>query len=270
MNSVLPSAMWLPFGARILRERSAVGVSREELAATVGVSGDKLQEVEDARCRPARTLVERVDTALGTGQRLVEAWATTLQAEAFPSEFGDLREVERHAACVWEHQPMALPVFLRTRDYARAVLAPRYPNCPPERIDRLVEEQMASRSALTRPGGPRLRVVLNESVLQRPQGGARVLNDQRDFLADLVKAGIVDLGVIPESTADHPGLAGAFRVMEFTDRPSLVYAFGAGGGDLTADAEEIRQCETLRESIEAAACALTPASELLTARWPRG
>jgi transcriptional regulator with XRE-family HTH domain len=93
VNTALPSAMWLPFGARVLRARSDRGLSRAELARNVGVTDDKLRAVEDAHCRPARSLVERVDTALGTEHQLVDAWAITLQAEAFPSEFGDMSEL---------------------------------------------------------------------------------------------------------------------------------------------------------------------------------
>ncbi|WP_211715512.1 helix-turn-helix transcriptional regulator [Nocardiopsis sp. MG754419] len=270
MNSALPSAMWLPFGARLLRARADRGLSRAELARSVGVTDDKLREVEDAHCRPARSLVERVDTALGTDHQLLEAWAITLQAEAFPNEFGDMHELGTHAARLWEHQPMTVPVFLRTREYARAVLGPLHSHLEPEEVEAMVEEEMAYRAAMTGPEGPALRVVLNESVLRRPQGGADVLNGQRDFLADLVKAGIVDLAIIPEDTPEHPGLGGAFRIMEFADRPSMVYAFATQGGDLTGDSEDVGHCRMVRDAIEEASVDVSPDSELLTARWPDG
>lgn len=270
MNSTLPSAMWLPFGARILRARSDRGLSRSELARSVGVTDDKLREVEDAHCRPARSLVERVDTALGTEHQLLDAWAIALQAEAFPNEFGDMRELGTHAVRLWEHQPMTVPIFLRTREYSRAVLGPRHSHLEPDDIEAMVEEEMAYRAAMIGPEGPALRVVVNESVLRRPQGGAAVLNGQRDFLADLVEAGIVDLAAIPEDTPYHPGLGGAFRIMEFADRPSMVYAFATQGGDLTGDSEDVGHCRKVRESIEEASVKLTPDSELLTARRPEG
>ena len=270
MNSALPSAMWLPFAARVLRARSDRGLSRAELAETVGVTDDKLREVESAYCRPARSLVERVDNALGTDHQLLEAWATSLQAEAFPNEFGDQWELGVHTTHLWEHQPMTVPVFLRTREYSRAVLGPRHPDLSPDAVEEMVEEEMAHRAAMTGPDGPALRVILNESALQRPQGGAAVLNAQRDFLADLIEAGIVTMGVIPERTPNHPGLGGAFRMMEFADRPSMVYAFAAEGGDLTADLEQVGRCAMVREAIEDVAVELTPRSELLTARWPEG
>lgn len=270
MKTVLPSAMWLPFGARMLRARADQGLSRAELARSVGVTDDKLREIEDARCRPARSLVERVDNALGTDHQLLDAWAITLQAEAFPNEFGDLRELGTHATRLWEHQPMTVPGFLRTPEYSRAVLAPCYSHLGPEIVEAMVEEEMADRAALTGPGGPKLRVVLNESVLQRPQGGADVLNGQRDFLADLIEADIVSFGIIPEETPHHPGLGGAFRIMEFADRPGMVYAFAAQGGDLTGDGEDVGHCRMVRDAIEEASVDLTPGSELLISRWPTG
>lgn len=270
MNTALPSAMWLPFGARMLRARSDRGLSLAELAWSVGVTDTKLREVEDAHCRPARSLVERVDNALGAEYRLVDAWAVTLQAEAFPNEFGDMRELGTHSVRLWEHQPVAIPVFLRTREYSRAVLRPRYSHLEPEEIDVLVEDEMAHRAAMTGPEGPELRVVLNESVLQRPQGGAEVLNAQRGFLADLIEAGIVSVSVIPEETPHHPGLGGAFRIMEFADRPSMVYAFAAEGGELTADTEQVGHCLLVREAIEDVGAELSPDSPLLTERRRSG
>ena len=266
MNTALPSAMWLPFGARMLRARSDQGLSRSELARSVGVTDDKLREVEDAHCRPARSLVERVDNALGAEHRLVEAWAVTLQAEAFPNEFGDMRELGTHSVRLWEHQPVAVPVFLRTREYSRAVIRPRYPQLEPEEVEVLVEDEMDHRAAMTGPEGPELRAVLNESVLRRPQGGAEVLNAQRDFIADLIDAGIATVSVIPEETPHHPGLGGAFRVMEFADRPSMVYAFATEDGDLTADTEQVRHCTMVRDAIEGVGVELNPDSPLLTER----
>ncbi|MFI6574450.1 Scr1 family TA system antitoxin-like transcriptional regulator [Nocardiopsis sp. NPDC050513] len=268
MNTALPSAMWLPFGARVLRARSDKGLSRAELARTVGVTDDKLREVEFAHCRPARTLVERVDTALGAGHQLVDAWAITLQAEAFPNEFGDMRELGAHAARLWEHQPMAVPTYLRTREYSRAILGPAHPDLDVDQVEAMVDEEMAHRAAMTGPDGPGLRVVLNEPALTRPQGGAAVINAQRGFLADLIEAGIVTMGVIPEQTPRHPGLGGAFRLMEFEDRPSMVYAFATQGGELTADPAQVGRCTMVRDAIEHAAVELTPDSQILTSRWP--
>lgn len=270
MNTALPSAMWLPFGARVLRARSDRGLSRAELARSVGVTDDKLREVEDAHCRPARSLVERVETALGDEHHLVDAWAITLQAEAFPNEFGDMRELGAHAVRLWEHQPVAVPVFLRTREYSHAVLRPRYSHLELDEVEALVEDEMAHRAAMTGPESPKLRAVLNESVLQRPQGGAEVLNAQRDFLADLIDAGIVTVSVIPDETPHHPGLGGAFRIMEFADRPSMVYAFATEGGELTAETEQVTHCTMVRDAIEDVGVELTPDSPLLTERWSTG
>ncbi|MDE3721051.1 MULTISPECIES: helix-turn-helix domain-containing protein [Nocardiopsis] len=270
VNTVLPSAVWLPFGERILRARSDKGLSRAELAATVGVSDDKIGEVESARCRPARSLVERVDTALGTDHQLVDAWAVALQAEAFPNEFGDLRELTVHAPEVWETQPVVIPPFLRTREYSWAVLRPSYFDLSDTEVEAMVEEEMALRAAMTGPEGPSLRVVLNETVLRRPQGGADVLNAQRDFLADLVAAGIVRLGMIPEKSPRHPELGGPFRLMEYGDRAPIVYAFAAQGGELITDPEQVTRCSMVRDAIEEVTVELTPDSEVLTARWPEG
>jgi two-component sensor histidine kinase len=188
----------------------------------------------------------------------VDAWAVALQAEAFPNEFGDLRELTVHAPEVWETQPVVIPPFLRTREYSWAVLRPSYFDLSDGEVEAMVEEEMSLRAAMTGPEGPSLRVVLNETVLRRPQGGAEVLNAQRDFLSDLVAAGIVRLGMIPEKSPRHPELGGPFRLMEYGDRAPIVYAFAAQDGELITDAEQVLRCSMIRDAIEEVVTSLAP------------
>ncbi|MBB6118786.1 helix-turn-helix domain-containing protein [Nocardiopsis algeriensis] len=264
-NMVLPSAMWLPFGTRVLNARSDKGLSLVELAASTGVGGDKLRDVEAARCRPARSLVERIDTALGGGSRLVEAWAVTLQAEAFPDEFGDLGELTVHATRVWETRAETVPSFLRTREYSRAVLRPRWPGLSDKEVEALVDEEMYLRAVVTGPGGPALRAVLAESAFQDPEVDPGVLRAQRCFLADLVEAGIVSLAVIPETSPRGPAQSGDFRFLEFHARPGMAYAFAAEGGELLTDIDHVERCCLIRDALEDVAVELTPDSALLAA-----
>ncbi|PRX98129.1 helix-turn-helix domain-containing protein [Allonocardiopsis opalescens] len=270
MSQTLPSALWMCFGARLADARTEAGLTVGGLGDLVGESAESIASVERAHRRPSRSLVEQLDTALDADGALTEAWAGTVQDEAFPRRFDDLAALEVHADHIWEHQSMTVPVYLRTADYSRAVLGPSHPGTPAETVEEWVREEVRRGAALAGPDAPTLRVVLNETALLRPFGGPEVLNAQRDALAARIASGSVELGIIPEATPNHPGLSPGFRVMTFTGRPRLVYAFHALGGTLISDDEGIGHCEMLMDRIIAAALPLTPTAPLLTDRYPDG
>lgn len=248
--STQPSALWLPFVADLRRALADAGFSLEQLAAETGTSLDLLHDIEQARRRPARSLVSEIDTALGTGRRLSEAWSAALQFEAFPHTYTDLRTLEVHAYRIREWEVLAIPMFLRSRGYAEVIRPPIRVGPAPTQEEWL-GEQMGSRDALTGPAGPSLEVVVDERALTQPVGGPEVHSDQLDLLADLGTSERIDLRYIPSTVTNHPGLGGSFRIMDFTDRHSLAFLYSAAGGKLVADDEDLEHCEMLWERIMA-------------------
>lgn len=183
-----PSAFWLPFGARLRSARLDADLSQDRLAELVDVPAGRLDEVEHGDRCPSRSLVERIDAALNTDGRLSRDWSDTLMVEAFPAKrFRDLESLEPHAVEIREYQPLVFPEFLRTLGYARVMRPPGNPYPSPDEAEAWVEEQMRRRAVLTTGGGPRLWVILNDSVLDRPQGGYAVLHEQLETLIGFVR-----------------------------------------------------------------------------------
>lgn len=113
---------------------------------------------------------------------------------------------------------------MQTADYARAALrAADPPGTPDEAIEKTVRLRMErGRRLLRSPEAPKLRVVLDEFALRRNVGGPPVMRQQLATLADL--SGACELRVLPRTAPAHPGLMGAFQLLEFPDdirRPSL-------------------------------------------------
>ncbi|GAA3358397.1 DUF5753 domain-containing protein [Saccharopolyspora gregorii] len=76
---------------------------------------------------------------------------------------------------------------------------------------------------LTRPNGPKLHFLIDESALTRSVGGARVVRGQLSHLLRVGAGPNVSIRIIPRTAGVHPGLDGSFMVLEFADRPPHVY-----------------------------------------------
>jgi hypothetical protein len=58
-------------------------------------------------------------------------------------------------------------------------------------------------------------VIIDEAALRKPVGGAEVMRDQLRHLVDMAEREAVTILVIPDSVGVHPGMGGAFAVLEF-------------------------------------------------------
>jgi hypothetical protein len=75
-------------------------------------------------------------------------------------------------------------------------------------------------------------VVLDEAVLHRQVGGAKVMHDQLLHLAAVAHRPNVTIEVIPYQAGAHSGLLGAFVIADFADAPSIAYLETAAGGQI--------------------------------------
>jgi hypothetical protein len=106
---------------------------------------------------------------------------------------------------------------LQTRDYARAVVQLGYENADPEETERRVNVRMTRQNLLTRPDPPQLWAVVDEAVLRRPIGGAKVLRAQIEALIEAMDLANVRLQVIPFHAGGHAAVGGAFTILRFPD-----------------------------------------------------
>jgi hypothetical protein len=66
-------------------------------------------------------------------------------------------------------------------------------------------------------------VIIDEGVLTRPVGGARVMCDQIGRLVTAARQPKIMLQVLPVSAGAHPGLDGRFAIAHFDGAPDVAY-----------------------------------------------
>jgi transcriptional regulator with XRE-family HTH domain len=167
-----------------------------------------------------------------------------------PTTLLELIDYESAASAISQFEPMYVPGILQTEDYARAALREVYgQESPGERVRALVDLRTRRRELLVGKDAPQFSFLLDESVIRRVAGDAATMRDQLSHLVSLTDLPNVSIQVVPFEAGLHPGMSGAFEVVEFDDTPDENVVFFEGpGGDTISDDPELtkRFLETFR------------------------
>jgi DNA-binding XRE family transcriptional regulator len=139
-----------------------------------------------------------------------------------PGWFADWLTREREAASIRIWQPIIVPGLLQTADYARALFVGERQSLEGDALEELVTARLARQAIFDKPAPPHLWVVLDESVLHRLIGTAKIMRDQLVQLADLAERPCISIQVIPASSGAHAGLACAFLIGSADGEPDLL------------------------------------------------
>jgi DNA-binding XRE family transcriptional regulator len=148
----------------------------------------------------------------------------------------------------WELSLMYVPGLLQTEAYTRALLsAGRL-----KRTKKQLEGQIAARgirqARLTDKEAPlTLTAIIDESALRKPMGSPEIMRDQLKHLIDAAELDTVTIQVLPDELGGHPGMDGAFIVLEFQDPedPSLLYVEYPTGAIHVEKTEEVTDAKLL-------------------------
>ncbi|MGW1674619.1 DUF5753 domain-containing protein, partial [Streptomyces sp. NPDC002324] len=171
-------------------------------------------------------------------------WEQAEYEEVLPSGLGVFVGLEFDARSIQEWELGFIPGLLQTPEYARAVLA-SVPRRDPVEVDRLVRVRMMRQKRLAQEKDPlELWAVIDEAVLRRPIGGREVMRAQLEALAEAASRPNITVQVYPSTSKDvHPGLRGAFSLLEFGPAdPRIGYVDSHAGN---AFLEKDRQVRTL-------------------------
>jgi transcriptional regulator with XRE-family HTH domain len=220
------------FGSELRRARAATGLSQEQLGHRIGYSAALVGKVETGERSPSRDFAKRCDQALPKADGLFARMHALTQRwdGGYPSWFGDWIAAEQRAesVCCWE--PLLMPGLVQTADYARALFeAWRQPK---EQFDQLVNTRMERQSIFDRPDPPSVWVIVDEGVLCRCIGSAKIMYDQLAHLADLAGRPKVTVQVVPAEVGAHVGLQGAFAIAS-AEGVGTVYLEGPDQGQVT-------------------------------------
>ena len=114
---------------------------------------------------------------------------------------------------------------------------------------------MARQALLDREDPPRLWAITDEAAVRRMVGGRAIMREQLGQLREAAARPNVTIQVIPFDAGSHPGMDGAFVVLEFPDLTDqkIVYTESAAGGLFLEEEVEIRRYMLMFEHLRAAA-----------------
>ncbi len=242
------------FSEELRRARAAAGLTQDQLAEKIAYSPSLVAHVETGSRAPSVDFARRADDALRTGG-LLSRLQPLVRSEAYPAWFRDWVEIERDATSLRWFEPLLIPGLLQTEEYARAVLQAANPACGDDEISRLVGARMDRQAILTQDEPPLLWVIIDEGVLTRPVGGARVMREQIDHLIQAARLPKVMLQVVPAAAGAHPGLAGQFAIASFHGSPDVAYLDNALAGQVAERADDVSRVGLLYDILKAEALA---------------
>ncbi|WP_026341628.1 helix-turn-helix domain-containing protein [Actinomadura atramentaria] len=157
-------------------------------------------------------------------------------------DYTTLIGLEAEAATVLTFEPLMFHGLLQTIDYARAVMT----NGPAELPEDVIEKRAAirvERQKLLNGDDPlRLWAIVDEAALHRQIGGRDVLRDQlRHVLQVASEMPKVTIQVVPFAKGSHPGMSGAFAILEFPEPmdPDAAYTENLAGELMVEEPEDV-------------------------------
>lgn len=127
-------------------------------------------------------------------------------------------ELEARATKILNVEPLLVPGLLQTPDYYRALMT-GFGDDPLQMNDRIAK-RMGRQAILGSLTHPAFTAIVSEVALRQPVGGGSVMARQLRKIISASALPNVTVLVVPAAVAAHPGLYGAFVVLEFGfDRP---------------------------------------------------
>ena len=213
-------------GAELRRARVAAGMSQEQFSRSLGFDRTVITKAETGERPPSPEVAAAIDEAFphldGLFSRLM---LLARRANGrYPEWFREWVDAEQQATALRTWQPILVPGLLQTRDYARALFQAWQPAASSHELDALVAARIERQAILDRADPPELLAVLDEAVLHRQVGSAKIMCDQLVHLGEMSCRPAVTIQVVPAEVGTHAGLLGGFFVGSFDDTPVIVYA----------------------------------------------
>jgi uncharacterized protein DUF5753/helix-turn-helix protein len=159
-----------------------------------------------------------------------------------PEEFHRFLDWEAALVAYRQFETLLVPGLLQTGEYARALISGIGPHLTHDEVERRVMARLVRQQILSRAEPPRLHVILDAGVLERPIGTRRVMRDQLRSLANAVEAPHVTVQVLPKSIGVSPGLEGPFSILALPDPiPDIGCAECPGRVSYFEDRDDVRK-----------------------------
>jgi transcriptional regulator with XRE-family HTH domain len=186
------------------------GLKPDEVAAMLG-----LYQVPAARREELMALVR---------ESAEPGWWVARYGSQLPQQWQALIDYESRATAILTYEPVGVPGLLQTADYARAMIrGSAETDLSDTELDAKVSARLGRQAIMSRSSPPELTVLLHEPALLMPVGGNDVMRRQLRQLLEIAERPAVTIQVVPLAHGPHPGLDGAFVIMEIPDGPPVLY-----------------------------------------------
>lgn len=256
-------------GRQLKQLRKQAGLSLDEAAKKLDCSSSRLDRYETGQQVADVMWVRGMLDLYGVS----ESWEPMLALSRLAKQPGWWRAyglndrgyvpLEASATLVREFNPMVVPGLLQTPEYARALSGMAVLPMSDERVERDVEVRTIRQRRLLAENHPlELETIMEESVLHRPIGDAKVLRAQLEHLLMMAEVDTVTLRVLPTGIGAHPGLDGGFTLLSFADldEPDIVYVEPLTGSVHIDRVQVVTRCKLAFDRLRSAA--LDPAGSL--------
>ncbi|CRK60183.1 Putative DNA-binding protein [Alloactinosynnema sp. L-07] len=174
-----------------------------QILTSLGVAGEQYDDV--------MTLVYGTDEP---------QWvATTLPEQR--QQLAAYIEFEQSAQKITEITPLMIPGLLQTTDHVRAIMTAG--GVPPVDIPTRIAVRAGRREVITRPNPARLLALVGQAALYQNIGGHSGMLAQLHHLVEVNRLPNVDVRIVPFGVGWHPGLEGAFNLIESDNAPAVVF-----------------------------------------------
>lgn len=253
------------FAAELAAARAKAGLPQGELAGRINYSESLVSLVETARRVPSLDFAQRCDEVFGTTGTFAR-----LQQHArmtpLPSWFRPWAEIEVVATQLRLFEHSLIPGLLQTEEYARAVLREE-PNTTEDELAEAVAARLGRQAVLARESRPPLvSAVLDESALNRPIGGAKVMYEQLMYLAHMAEQPNVRIQVMPISAGAHCCHTGAFAVADVDGTGGAAYLETVTDGYIAENASVVAQVILKFDTLRSEALPSKASRELIMKR----
>jgi hypothetical protein len=247
-----PTVRRLILGTQLRRLRERAEISRADAAYNIRGSESKLSRMESGRVGFKERDVADLLTLYGVreqeerdkvldlvAQSNVQGWWHAY-SDLMPKWFEDYIGLEESASQIKAYELQFVPGLLQTEDYALAIASRGRPENANRDTERKVHLRMQRQRILLGRNAPKLWVVIDESVLYRRLGGAKVLRAQIEHLLELTNLPNIRLQVVPYQTSGY-GAEGPFTLLRFgePELSDIVYVEHLAGALYLEKPEEV-------------------------------
>lgn len=251
-ESGAPTARRIVLGAQLRRLRERSDISRADAGYQIRGSDSKISRMELGRVgfkeRDVADLLtmygvddpEEREQFLEMVRRSNERGWWHRYNDLMPGWFSDYVGLEESSSLIQTYELQFIPGLLQTENYARVTATHGRPSRSTPDAERRVALRLQRQQLLVRQGGPRLWAIIDESVLNRPVGGASVMREQLSFLLEITRQPNITLQVLPYAMSGYSAES-AFSILRFAEPelPDVVYIEHLGGALYLDRVEEI-------------------------------